>query len=75
MAIVAHQISVIGENWSAVCNEAGLKETNRILLGGRQFLDPFTFEDLSLEYAELAKMAGEVRKHFQNSADALQHGA
>jgi serine/threonine-protein kinase HipA len=68
VAIVAHQISVIGENWHAVCNEAGLKETDRILLGSRPFLNPFPFEDLAHEYVELAKLAGEVRQYLQDNA-------
>jgi serine/threonine-protein kinase HipA len=64
VAIVEHQISAIGENWSDVCDEADLRETDRSLLWGRQFLNPFTFEDLVREYAELAKLAGDVRRHF-----------
>ena len=35
---------------------------------GRQFLNPFAFEDIAHEYAEFAKVAGDVRKHFQNNA-------
>jgi serine/threonine-protein kinase HipA len=68
LAIVEHQISAIGENWSDVCDEADLRETDRSLLGGRQFLNPFTCEDLVREYAELAKTVGDVRKHLQNNA-------
>lgn len=60
-AIVAHQISTIGENWSALCEEADLTETDRTLLWGRQFLNSFAFDDLEGEYAELAKFANEVR--------------
>jgi serine/threonine-protein kinase HipA len=61
VAIVAHQISTIGENWSALCEEADLTETDRTLLWGRQFLNSFAFDDLEGEYAELAKFANEVR--------------
>lgn len=61
MAIVAHQISTIGENWSALCEEADLTETDRTLIWGRQFLNSFAFDDLEGEYAELAKFANEVR--------------
>jgi serine/threonine-protein kinase HipA len=61
VAIVAHQISTIGENWSALCEEADLTETDRTLLWGRQFLNSFAFDDLEGEYAELAKIANEVR--------------
>ncbi len=61
VAIVAHQISTIGKNWSALCEEADLTETDRTLLWGRQFLNSFAFDDLEGEYAELAKFANEVR--------------
>jgi serine/threonine-protein kinase HipA len=47
MAIVEHQISVIGENWSDVCEEADFTKTDRTLLWRRQFLNPFAFEDLN----------------------------
>jgi len=66
-AIVAHQIAAIGENWRAVCEEAGLTEADRMLLWGRQFLNVFAFEDLKREHVELAKLARDVRK--QNGPD------
>ena len=62
VVIVKHQISVIGENWSAVCEEADITETDRTLLWGRQFMNAFAFDDLEGEYAELAKIANDVRK-------------
>jgi serine/threonine-protein kinase HipA len=68
VAVMKHQISAIGENWSTVCEEADLTETDRTLLWGRQFLNPFAFEDLERGYAELMKLAGDVRQHFQNNA-------
>ena len=61
VVIVANQISTIGENWSALCEEADLTETDRTLLWGRQFLNSFAFDDLEGEYAELEKVANEVR--------------
>ena len=61
VAIVEHQISAIVENWSAVCEEANLSETDRTLLWGRQFLNSFACDDLEGEYAELAKIANDVR--------------
>jgi len=63
--IVARQISAIGENWSAVCEEAGLTKTDRTLLWGRQFLNPFPFDDLDGEYVELAKIVRDLRKKNQ----------
>ena len=59
VAIVEHQISAIGGNWSAVCEEANLTETDRTLLWGRQFLNSFAFDDLEGEFAELAKIIEE----------------
>jgi serine/threonine-protein kinase HipA len=61
VVIVEHQISAIGENWSAVCEEAELTETDRSLLWGRQFLNSFAFDDLEGRFAQLAKIAGDVR--------------
>ena len=60
-AIVGHQISAIGENWSAVCEEADLTKTDRTLLWGRQFLNSFAFYGLEGDFAELAKIASSVR--------------
>ncbi len=61
VVIVEHQISAIGGNWSAVCEEADLTETDRSLLWGRQFLNSFAFDDLAGGVAQLAKIAGDVR--------------
>jgi serine/threonine-protein kinase HipA len=61
MVIVEQQISAIGENWNAVCEEADLTETDRSLLWGRQFLNSFAFDDLAGGVAQLAKIAGDVR--------------
>jgi serine/threonine-protein kinase HipA len=54
VAIVEHQISAIVENWNAVCEEAELSETDRTLLWGRQFLNPFAFDDLESKYVDIA---------------------
>jgi serine/threonine-protein kinase HipA len=59
--IVTHQIAAIGKHWHTVCKEAELTETDRNLLWGRQYLNPFAFDDLEGEYAGLAKLADEVR--------------
>ena len=61
VAIVEHQISAIGENWSSVCGEAELADTDRTLLWSRQFLNSFAFDDLEGGFAELAKIASDVR--------------
>ena len=61
VAIVEHQISAISENWNTVCEEAGLSEADRTLLWGRQYLNSFAFDDLESEFADIAKIAIEVR--------------
>jgi transcriptional regulator with XRE-family HTH domain len=67
-AIVEHQISAIGGNWSAVCEEADLTETDRSLLWGRQFLNAFAFDDLEGGVAQLAKNADDVRDNRESHA-------
>ena len=42
--IIADQIRTITEQWTATCDDAELGETDRTLLWGRQFLNPFAFE-------------------------------
>jgi serine/threonine-protein kinase HipA len=61
VAIVVHQISAIRENWSVICEEASLSETDRTLLWGRQYLNSFAFDDLESEFADIAKIASDVR--------------
>lgn len=51
--IVAAQVTTIREQWSAICDEAGLPEVDRALLMGRQFLNPFAFEQAPAEIAAL----------------------
>jgi serine/threonine-protein kinase HipA len=45
-AIYEKQKALIEANWETVCGEAGLDETNRRLLFGRQFLNPFSLENV-----------------------------
>ncbi len=60
IAIVEGQISCIIENWAAVCNEAEISETDRSLLWGRQFLNPYAFEDLADDAQYLKDMTHPV---------------
>ena len=60
-AIVEHQISAISKNWNTVCEEAGLSETDRTLLWGRQYLNPFAFDDLMGGFTKIIKLASEMR--------------
>lgn len=60
-AIVSHQLAMFGDCWNEVCQEADLGETDRRLLWGRQFLNPFAFDDLSDENTSLKTFAEEIR--------------
>lgn len=42
--IIEHQIIVIEENWTIVCDEANLNQTDRALFWKRQFLNDFAFQ-------------------------------
>ena len=43
--IFGNLISIIEQNWEAVCEEAELNEANKKLLWRRQFLNPYSFEE------------------------------
>lgn len=60
-AIVEEQITAISKNWCTVCEEAGLSESDRSLLWGRQYLNPFAFDDLMGGYTKIKKLASEMR--------------
>ncbi len=44
-SIFAHIETIIRDYWDDVCEEAQLSEVDRKLLWGRQFLNPFSFEE------------------------------
>ena len=43
ISILNHQVSVVEEEWKAICDEANLSEVDRALFLRRQFLNPFAF--------------------------------
>lgn len=61
IAIVKHQLTSIINHWDAVCGEAGLTAIDRAFLWGRQFLNPYAFEDLDGDAAHLNTMAIRAR--------------
>ncbi len=61
LAICERQIYCIGENWASVCGMAELDETDHKLLWGRQFLNPYAFEDLDGGRSYLIKVADQFR--------------
>lgn len=60
LSLVAAQIAAIGRHWRATCELAALSETDRRLLWGRQFLNPYAFEGMSTEPGSPAALAEAV---------------
>ena len=44
-SIIDHQIETAENNWQTICDEAQLSQTERTFFWGRQFLNPFVFQD------------------------------
>lgn len=44
-SIITEQLAIIRDQWSSVCDEAGLSEVDRAFLWERQFLNPFALQD------------------------------
>lgn len=61
IAIVRHLLISMIDRWDAVCAEADLTASDRAFLWGRQFLNPFAFEDLDGDAAQLKIMADTAR--------------
>lgn len=58
--IAEGQLGCIIEHWDAVCDEASLTETDRAFLWHRQFLNPYAFEDLDGDAANIKDMADQA---------------
>jgi len=61
MVMIEHQINTLGTQWKAVCEIADLNQIDRKLMWGRQFLNPFAFDDLKGKRAVLKEMANHFR--------------
>lgn len=61
IALIEQQIQSIAANWGTVCEQAGLGTAEQAFLWGRQFLNPFAFERLEEDAAQLKSLADEVR--------------
>ncbi len=61
LAIVEHQLTTLIAHWEDVCDEAALSPVDRAFLWGRQFLNPFAFEDLTGDVAQIKTLADEAR--------------
>lgn len=62
ISIVENQIRTIGEQWDTICDLAHLTQTDRNLLWGRQFLNPYAFYQLPDDAAYLKEIADNYRK-------------
>ena len=60
MAIILNQLNTIADNWERVCEEADITEIDKRLMWGRQFLNPFAFNDLHGERAFLKQRAEDI---------------
>jgi serine/threonine-protein kinase HipA len=70
LQLMQQQLQTIGAHWLAVCEEAGLSATDRRLLWGRTFLNPFAFDDLGGEARALQALATQVRASGSGDADS-----
>jgi len=61
IAITERLLASIIEHWESVCGEANLTMTDRDFLWGRQFINPYAFEDLEGDAANIKRMAEEAR--------------
>lgn len=61
VAIAESQLAGIIDNWDAVRKEADLTPIDRAFLWGRQFLNPYAFEDLTGDAASLKTVAEKAR--------------
>jgi len=59
--IVERQLMTIAEHWEEVCIDAELTSVDRALLAGRQFLNPYVFEDLEVGETSIKSLAVEVK--------------
>jgi len=59
--IIENQLRCIANNWTAVCDEARLSETERNFFWGRQFLNPYAFTALEGASSALTDLADELR--------------
>jgi serine/threonine-protein kinase HipA len=61
IGIVEQQITTLIAQWDSVCDEAALRPVDRAFLWGRRFLNPFAFEDLTGDAAQIKTLADEAR--------------
>lgn len=60
--IVSDLVVNLGKHWHATCNAGSLNVTDRRLLAGRQFLNPYAFEGLNQDASFLVDLASQIRQ-------------
>ncbi len=60
--IIEAQMIGIRDSWDDVCTEAKLSEIDKKLFWGRQFLNPFAFQDLPEDAKYLEEIANDIRR-------------
>ena len=62
VSIVENQMKIIRTYWDSICAEARVTEIDRRFMLGRQFLNPFAFDDLEGERSQIKEMADAIRE-------------
>jgi len=65
LSIIENQLKTIEVHWSPICAEAQFTEIDKRFMMGRQFLNPFAFEDLEGERSYLKEMADRIRGNLE----------
>ena len=61
VSFIENQLKTIEAHWNPTCAEAQFTEIDKKFMMGRQFLNPFAFEDLEGERSHLKEMADRIR--------------
>lgn len=61
LALGEAQLTALGAHWTEVCEAAKRATTDRALLWGRQFINPYAFYDLEGDAAYLAELVAQMR--------------
>jgi serine/threonine-protein kinase HipA len=61
IASIEDQLGTIKRNWADICNEASLTQAEQSYFWGRQFLNPYAFNDLPADASTLSSLYRELR--------------
>ncbi|MBL4743416.1 MAG: type II toxin-antitoxin system HipA family toxin [Cycloclasticus sp.] len=68
--IIINQVKTIGRQWNRVCNEASFSEVDKKLFWGNQFLNSFSYEDLSGKMNVIKKACQDALKEGRVQMDS-----